>query len=78
MNDTNNEEVFKIRAYGFGELAQLYFPNIAKKSATWQFRKWINANDSLYKRLECAGLRPKVHILTPAQVKIIIEFIGEP
>jgi len=31
-------EPFKVRAFGFGELAQLYFPNITKKSASWQLR----------------------------------------
>jgi hypothetical protein len=36
-----NEETFKVRAYGFGELAQLYFPNITKKSAAEQLRNWI-------------------------------------
>ncbi|MEZ4798197.1 MAG: DUF4248 domain-containing protein [Flavobacteriales bacterium] len=28
------EETFKIRAYGYSELAQLYFPHITKKSAS--------------------------------------------
>jgi hypothetical protein len=34
-----NNETFKVRAYGYGELAQLYFPTITKKSATWQLTK---------------------------------------
>ena len=39
-----NEETFKVRAYGYGELAQLYFPGINKKSASWQLRIWLVAN----------------------------------
>jgi hypothetical protein len=34
-----NEETFKVRAYGFGELAQLYCPHVTKKSASAQLRR---------------------------------------
>ena len=32
------------RVYGWGELAQLYFPNISQKSATGQLLKWIRVS----------------------------------
>ena len=32
------EKSFKIRSYGFGELAQLYLPDIHPKSASNQLR----------------------------------------
>ena len=72
------EESFKVRSYGFGELAQLYFPNISKKSASAQLRKWI----VLYKKMETelfkAGYKHPQRILTPMQVSIIARLIGEP
>jgi hypothetical protein len=46
-----NNEPFKVRAYGYGELAQLNFPNITKKSASWQLRIWIVTSASLSKKL---------------------------
>ncbi len=73
-----NEETFKVRAYGFGELAQLYFPNITQKSASAQLRKWISNPNTLIKKLEKAGYKPGNRLLTPANVKIIIDEFGEP
>jgi hypothetical protein len=73
-----NNESFKVRAYGFGELAQLYFPNIAKKSASTQLGKWIRLNDSLKDQLTQSGFFPGNRILTPKQVEIIVKIIGEP
>jgi hypothetical protein len=37
--NTMNEETFKVRAYGYGELAQLYCPHVTKKSASAQLRR---------------------------------------
>jgi hypothetical protein len=71
-------EQFKIRTYGFGELAQLYFPNITKKSASAQFGRWIRLNNSLNNQLNQSGFFPGIRILTPRQVEIIIKTIGEP
>jgi hypothetical protein len=73
-----NEETFKVRAYGYGELAQLYFPTITKKSATWQLRKWIVSSKKLCSDLKEAGHKPGIRLLTPAQVRIIVEKFGEP
>lgn len=73
-----NEETFKVRAYGYGELAQLYFPNVTNRSATIQFRKWIMTNKKLKKELEDNFYKPGQRLLTPLQVKIIIECLGEP
>ena len=72
------EENFKIRTYSFGELAILYFPHITSKSASKQLRIWININTRLSRRLLDCGYISKQRIITPAQVKIIIEELGEP
>lgn len=69
---------FKIKSYGYGELAQLYFPNITPKSASWQLRKWIVASPRLIILLNETGYKSKSKLLTPVQVRIIVMEFGEP
>jgi hypothetical protein len=73
-----NEETFKVRAYGFGELAQLYFPEIARASASIQLKRWICENDELMKNLKSKGYKTGKKILTPIMVGFIIEEFGIP
>lgn len=66
-----------IHAYGLQELAQLYFPNNTPHSASNQLRKWIK-KDKLFARLREAGYAPGQKLLTPRQVGILFEHLGEP
>ena len=72
------EKEFIIRSYGYGELAQLYFPNVTKKSASVQLRRWIVLNKKLSNELIGAGFKPGQRILTPKQVNSIISNLGAP
>lgn len=72
------EEKFKIRSYGFGELALHYFPNSNKNSASTQLGRWIKQNQNLKNQLSELGYLPRKKILTPSQVKLIIDYFGEP
>jgi hypothetical protein len=72
------EEPFKIRSYGYGELALQYFPKSTKKSASTQFGRWIRHNDNLKKQLEELGYKLRRKIFTPNQVRLIVDFFGEP
>lgn len=72
------EEKFRIRSYGFGELAQLYFPNISKKSASAQLRRWIRTSKTVLPLLENLGYKIGNRLLTPAHVKVLVEEFGEP
>ena len=72
------DEQFKIRSYGYGELALLYFPNSTKKSASVQLRRWIIFNDKLVNDLKDTGYKKGQKLLTPKQVEIIVLVIGEP
>lgn len=72
------EDKFKMRSYGYGELALLYFPNITKKSASSQLGNWIRSNINLKNKLIELGFKPGKRILTPKQVETIISNIGEP
>ncbi len=72
------DEQFKIRTYGYGELAMLYFPNSTKKCASVQFRRWIVFNKKLESNLIEAGYERGKRVFTPKQVQIIIEALGNP
>ena len=74
----NMEGQFKIRSYGYGELAQLYFPNITKKSASWQLTKWIKADQKLLESLMLHGYRPNTRRLKPKHVRLIIDAFDYP
>lgn len=72
------EDKFKIKSYGYGELAQMYFPNISKKSASAQLRRWIRLNSTVLPMLQTIGYKPGNRLLTPAHVKVIVDEFGEP
>ena len=69
---------FKIKSYGYGELALLYFPNSTKKSASVQLRRWIVINKKLESELLNFGFKPGQRILTPKQVRLLIDHLGQP
>lgn len=69
---------FKIRSYGFQELAQLYLPDIQPRSASIRLRIWINRNPALSSRLQELGFICGSRILTPEMVREIVGIIGEP
>ncbi len=72
------DDKFKIKSYGFGELAQMYFPSISKKSAAAQFRRWIRMSKTVLPTLENLGYRIGNRLLTPAHVKVLVDEFGEP
>jgi len=78
MNDNMQDQEFKIRSYGFQELAQLYLPGIQPRSASVRLRAWITRNHGLSARLEQLGFLKGCRILTPEMVKEIVGVVGEP
>ncbi|MFN7832858.1 MAG: DUF4248 domain-containing protein [Bacteroidota bacterium] len=72
------DQIFTIRTYGFGELAQMYFPAVSPKTASTNLNNWIRAAPELREALHEAGRRPGFKILSPAQVRLIVEVLGEP
>jgi hypothetical protein len=72
------EKEFVIRAYGYCELALLYFPNSNKRSASTQLGRWVRQNEKLKMQLYELSYRPRKKILTPSQVKLIVELLGVP
>ena len=68
---------FTIRAYGLQELAQLYFPHNTPQLASNQLKRWMKKTQ-LMAKLTAAGYESGQKILTPLQVRIITEHVGEP
>jgi len=70
---------FRIREYGRTELAQLYAPDITPKSAWKKLKGWIDYHPELPGRLARLGYRgDRQRVFTPAQVRAIVDALGEP
>lgn len=75
-NDEFNS--FNIRSYSKAELGLLYAPFATPKSASRKLVKWIQGNAVLLRALRDLGLTDTAKVFTPAQVRLIVEVLGEP
>ena len=71
-------ERFEIKPYNFGELAQLYYPDHNYQSALRLFREEMHLTRGLWDAMVAEGYKEKKKMLTRAQVKVIVRFLGEP
>lgn len=69
---------FRIKEYGRMELAMKYSPGIAPESAWRKLKRWIYLCPGLTARLRDKGYDGHSRSFTPAQVRIIVEALGEP
>ncbi|RHJ81930.1 DUF4248 domain-containing protein [Parabacteroides sp. AM08-6] len=60
------------------EICAMYFPHNTQASAGVQLKRWINYNDKLNQALIEAGYRNGQKLLTPLQVSLIFQYLGEP
>ena len=72
------EKKFETRTFGFGELAQLYFPHVTKSSASRMFGIWISSSPELVKRLTKLDWKKRHRYLTPKQVKVLVNHFDPP
>ncbi len=72
------DKSFTIRTYGRLELASYYYPNVSPTSAWRHLRKDIRLYKGLLERLHQIGYDIHCRSFTPAQVKAIVDCIGEP
>ena len=72
------KSTFTTRSYTKSELAHLYNPQLTIKNATQVLRRWILHNTELREALMQIGYQDRNRILTPRQVAIIIQILGEP
>ena len=69
---------FKIRTYGRTELAQLYSPGLCPQAAFRKLNQWIDFHPTLRSSLHALVASDKTRTYTPAQVRLIVEALGEP
>ena len=70
--------MFQIRTYGKGELAQLYCPNITTAAARKKLMSWIHYYPNLMDDLYRIGFSDVSRSFTPAQVRLIVDALGDP
>ena len=69
---------FIIRAYTKKELALMYFPDSAPRTAVNHLMAWIRRCTSLWQQLQQMDYSINSKTLTPRQVRAIVEQLGEP
>ena len=69
---------FRIKSFAFGSLAQMYYPDRSERSAIRLFREELLVTRGLREALEAVGYRSYNKIFTRGQVKVIVQFLGEP
>ena len=62
----------------FSQLAMAYAPEISAAAASNRLRQWLSINPQLMQSLRKAGYRDRQRVLTPRQVEVIYEYLGEP
>ena len=72
------EKQFIIRTYNLCELAQLYFPDRTKESASKMFRTWIYSSNSLMNELSSLNWKKRSRNLTPKQVNVLVDHFDPP
>jgi len=78
MAQTEQTEQFRIRCYSKTELGLLYTPHCTKKHVWRVMHNWIIRCKPLNEALLATGLSPSSRILSPRQVQLIVEHLGEP
>ena len=60
------------------ELAQMYCHTVLPESAWRKFKRWMQLYPGLMQRLTAIGCTGHSRCFTPAQVRLIVEALGEP
>ena len=71
-------ERFRIKPYNFGELAQLYYPDHNYGSALQLFRREMHETRGMWDAMVAEGYKENTKVLTRAQVRTIVQFLGDP
>lgn len=69
---------FEVHAMSKCDLAQAYNPDVCPKRATALLRSWIMKCPGLMERLRETGFCDQQKMLTPRQVQLIVDALGEP
>lgn len=73
------DRTFTVRGMTKKELACLYFPDTASPhTATKRLKNWITRCQPLCEALHATGYTKLARWLTPQQVQLIVDYLGEP
>lgn len=72
------EEKFVVKSYLKADLAVLYNPHLPVVYAMRKLRGWIRVNAPLYALMYQGGEGKNDHSYSRRQVRLIVEYIGEP
>ncbi|MBO4752450.1 MAG: DUF4248 domain-containing protein [Bacteroidales bacterium] len=73
-----NRNDFTIRAYSKKELALIFFPDSAPRTAVNHLMAMIRGCDMLWDELQGMGYYNKRKTFTPREVRAIVEWLGVP
>ncbi len=73
-----DERPFLIHMYRKQELAMLYFPGVSKETAARNLRRWIEHCNQLYESLLNQGYDKNRKFFLRQEVKLIVDYLGEP
>ncbi|MCD8303207.1 MAG: DUF4248 domain-containing protein [Prevotellaceae bacterium] len=59
-------------------LSQAYSPQVGPRAARQTLWRWVAMQPGLLERLRGAGWQKGQHLLTPLQVRLIVDALGEP
>lgn len=77
-NKKNQLPVNQQTSYGHMELAMLYFPYIAPRSASRQLSRWIKNDPDLLEELTQYGYQSGRRLYSPKQTEILFHHLGKP
>ena len=69
---------FEIKDYNFGELAQMYYPDREYSTAMRRFREELQQTTGLSTALKSMNYKGKERMLTRSQVRVIVQYLGDP
>ena len=69
---------FHVQTYSKQQLACLYFPDAAPRTAVNHLVAWITKCKQLSEALTQTGYQKTDKLLTPKQVALIAHYLGEP
>ena len=70
--------MFDIRPYAKAELASLYCPNVAPRSAVKTLTRWMNGCPLLMEELNSLRYNAHRHSFLKPEVEAIVRHLGEP
>lgn len=75
---TENDIIMEIKTYTKKELALMYSPYATPAVASNKLARWIKRCLPLFKELQACHYHVSDKTLTPKQVALIVQYLGEP